>query len=383
MKKWILLVCMVLLCTGCAWGETQSNVPDTTAEPAPVVRYLNTDPAAEDTWKELASQYTRRTGIKVEVTTMVAPSLEPLLTGADAPTVFHVLVPGNGESFVDHCLDLTGTALDQSVEAEEFILREDGKIYGISYQTNLCGLLVNTTLLEKAGFFYEEIRDFASLSFIVGDIHSRAGELGFDAFQADTPAGAFDYLANVPLYYEFRDHGFDGHPKNIGGTYLPAIKNFWDLYLSASPENSATDCVFSLGSQADMTVEHVMLPVYCGVDGEVDQGLCVEYMDTWCVNKNARQADIDASIAFLHWLWTSEEGKAAIDDFGGLSLSQYVRQQAAGNAPYLMTWACSEIPHFSQWKKTVSSALESYEHGGSWDAVENAFISGWQSSHSE
>ena len=87
MKKWILLVCIALLCTGCAWGDTQSDVPDTTAEPAPVVRYLNTDPAAESAWTDLATQYTRRTGIQVEVTTRSWGGITPGMVSFQPPKV--------------------------------------------------------------------------------------------------------------------------------------------------------------------------------------------------------------------------------------------------------------------------------------------------------
>lgn len=51
-----------------------------------------------------------------------------------------------------------------------------------------------------------------------------------------------------------------------------------------------------------------MIPIYCGVEGEEQAGLCTGTENYWSINKNASEADINATIDFLTWVVTSDEG---------------------------------------------------------------------------
>lgn len=51
------------------------------------------------------------------------------------------------------------------------------------------------------------------------------------------------------------------------------------------------------------------LPIYTGVKGEEKQGLCIGTENFFSVNKEASKADQKASIAFVEWLFNSDEGK--------------------------------------------------------------------------
>ena len=57
-----------------------------------------------------------------------------------------------------------------------------------------------------------------------------------------------------------------------------------------------------------------MLPIYIGVDGEENQGLCTGSENFWCVNNTASEADIQATLDFLYWCVTSETGTSAMAD---------------------------------------------------------------------
>jgi len=57
-----------------------------------------------------------------------------------------------------------------------------------------------------------------------------------------------------------------------------------------------------------------MLPIYIGVDGEENQGLCTGSENFWCVNNNSSDADIQATLDFLYWCVTSEAGTSAMAD---------------------------------------------------------------------
>ena len=60
-----------------------------------------------------------------------------------------------------------------------------------------------------------------------------------------------------------------------------------------------------------------MLPVYFGVGDEANQGLCTGTENYWCVNKDADEADIQATLDFMDWCVTSDEGtKCMADDMG-------------------------------------------------------------------
>ena len=51
-----------------------------------------------------------------------------------------------------------------------------------------------------------------------------------------------------------------------------------------------------------------MIPIYCGVDGEEKAGLCAGTENCWAINNEASEEDIQATIDFLVWVVTSDEG---------------------------------------------------------------------------
>ena len=60
-----------------------------------------------------------------------------------------------------------------------------------------------------------------------------------------------------------------------------------------------------------------MIPIYCGVEGEEKAGLCCGTENCWAVNSKASEADIKATLDFLYWVVTSEEGTAMMaEQFG-------------------------------------------------------------------
>ena len=131
-----------------------------------------------------------------------------------------------------------------------------------------------------------------------------------------------------------------------------------------------------------------MLPIYIGVDGEENQGLCTGSENFWCVNNASSDADIQATLDFLYWCVTSEAGTSAMADKMGFVIpfkkakdstnpliaiaNDYV---AAGKTS--VDWCFSTMPS-EEWKNGVGSALTAYAAGtGSWDDVVTAFVDGW------
>ena len=134
-----------------------------------------------------------------------------------------------------------------------------------------------------------------------------------------------------------------------------------------------------------------MLPIYIGAGDEENQGLCTGSENYWCVNKNASQEDIDATLGFLEWVITSDQGRISFrDDMGFVTpfttfteeyqplnplIAASNESMDAGKDP--IPWVFSTMPS-EAWKNGVGSALLEYAQGtGKWEDVEKAFVEGW------
>ena len=130
---------------------------------------------------------------------------------SDAPTMFVVGNAAAVESWVDYCLDLTGTEIANELNTDAYMLYDaDGKLCSIGYCYECYGIIVNTALLEKAGYAKDYINNFATLKEVAEDVHARAAELGFDAFTSAGMDGSSSWrftghLINMEYYYESVD----------------------------------------------------------------------------------------------------------------------------------------------------------------------------------
>jgi raffinose/stachyose/melibiose transport system substrate-binding protein len=146
---------------------------------------------------------------------------------------------------------------------------------------------------------------------------------------------------------------------------------------------------YSTITEAGLTDDDLgMLPIYIGAGDEANQGLCTGSENFWCVNKNASEDDIAATLDFLNWCVTSETGTAALaDDMGFVipfknakaATNKFVQIDteltAEGKTP--VSWNFTTMPS-ETWKDGVGAALNQYAAGtGSWDDVVNAFVNGW------
>lgn len=138
-----------------------------------------------------------------------------------------------------------------------------------------------------------------------------------------------------------------------------------------------------------------MLPIYIGVGDEQNQGLCTGSENYWCVNKNASQDDIDATLHFMEWVITSDRGRETFrDEMGFVTPFETFTEEYQPENPLVaaaneyidngktsIPWVFSTIPS-EGWKNGVGSALLEYAQGtGDWEAVKKAFIEGWESEY--
>ena len=443
MKKFLaLLLALVMVFALAACGEPAtdpSDAPsggdDTQTSDAPEggdstatgsVYYLNFKPEADAAWQELAALYTEQTGVTVKVVTAASGEYSSTLTAemdkSDMPTLFQCGNQAGLDTWGDYCYDLTDTAVYKEMTTDDFnLFGENGEVYCIGYCYEAFGIIVNTALLAEAGYELSDITNFESLKSIAEDITARhaAGELAFAAFSSSgldsSSSWRFSgHLANMPLFYEFRDDGVTSQPATITGAYLDNFKMIWDLYVAnsdtapaqlttATSDQSKAEfgegkAVFyqngsweydSLVNDFGMDPANLaMIPIYCGVEGEEDAGLCCGTENCWAVNAKASEEDIQATLDFMYWVVTSEEGTTMMaEQFGPIPFKNAKESsnvffnnanEYIADGKYTVTWAFNYTPNVDTGRAAVVAALTQYTvGGGSWDDVVTAFVQGW------
>ena len=405
-----------------ATEETTEEATEEVAAGEGQVYYLNFKPEQDEQWQALAKSYTEQTGVPVTVVTAASGTYEETLTAEiakdEAPTLFQVNGPVGLANWSDYCYDLTGSEILSNLTSDSFALKNGDEVAGIAYVIESYGIITNVELLEKAGYTTDDIKSFEDLKKVAEDITARSSELGFSAFTSTGMDGSSDWrfkthLANLPIYFEYQEDGISD-TKAIKGTYLDNYKQIFDLYINnstCSPKELATKTgddaenefaegkavFFQNGSWEygnligkGMTDDQLkMIPIYIGAGDEANQGLCTGTENFWCVNNEASEEDIEATLTFINWCVSSDEGTQAMADMGFTipfknakeNPNVFVQQDAAytaeGKVP--VSWNFTTMPS-EEWKNGVGSALTAYAAGtGDWDAVVTAFVDGWAS----
>lgn len=402
------------------------------------VYYLNFKPEQAEQWKDLAMEYSNETGIPVTIETAASGTYESTLKSemakSEAPTLFQVNGPAGLASWKDYCYDLKDSAVYQNLKSDDFaLISDDGQVQGVAYVIETYGLIYNKDIIddycEMEGAKIKdvsEINSFAKLKEVADDMQAKKDELDIKGVFASAGMDSSSdwrfktHLANMPIYFEYQDDNLDTTDA-IKGTHLDAYKNMWDLYITDSTveptmlsgmtgEDAAAE--FAMGEAVfyqngtwaynDITGNEVddddmgMLPIYIGVGDEENQGLCTGSENYWCVNKNASQEDIDATLNFIEWVITSDRGRETFrDEMGFVTPFKTFTDEYQPENPLVaaaneyidsgktsIPWVFSTIPS-EGWKNGVGSALLEYAQGtGDWDKVKSAFVDGWASEYS-
>lgn len=445
-KRWLALGLVGIMTLGCFAGcgsKSDGKSADGKGDSSKgSVYYLNFKPEQDEQWQQLAKDYTKETGVDVTVVTAASGNYETTLMSemgkSGAPTLFQVNGPVGLANWKDYCMDLSGSELYSHLTSDDFVLKDGNAVQGIAYVIETYGIIYNKTILNDYCTMdnavissVDEINNFATLKAVADDIQSRLDEIndkfGYDLQGAFTSAGMDGssdwrfktHLANLPIYYEYKDKGINSTDA-IEGTYLDNYKQIWDLYITdstcdpgmlssktgdeAESEFGMEEAVFyqngtweygNLTNEENgylVTAEDMsMMPIYIGVEGEENQGLCTGSENYWCVNSKASAEDQQATLDFLNWVITSDAGRESIahemgfttpfDTFTGEYEADNVFIQASNqyiaDGKYSVTWNFSTIPS-ETWKDGVGSALLEYAQGtGDWDGVVSAFVDGW------
>lgn len=333
---------------GCGGDDSKSSSSEGS------VYYLNFKPEVTDVWEEIAQKYTEETGVKVKVVTAAGGNYESTLKSeiakSDAPTLFQINGPIGYQSWKDYCADLSDTEFYKSLTDQSLaITGEDGGVYGVPYTIEGYGIIYNDEIMQKyfamdgaVAKSVDEIKSYDKLKAVAEDMQSKKDELGIKGVFASTsllPGEEWrwqTHLANIPIYAEYRDKDVDDL-KEIDFTYADNFKNVFDLYLN----NSSTEptmlgskgvndsmAEFALGQvamvqngnwawsqigevQGNVVKEENIkfMPIYSGLEGEENQGLCIGTENYFSINSQTSEANQKASIDFVNWLITSDTGK--------------------------------------------------------------------------
>lgn len=333
---------------GCGGDDSKSSSSEGS------VYYLNFKPEVTDVWEEIAQKYTEETGVKVKVVTAAGGNYESTLKSeiakSDAPTLFQINGPIGYQSWKDYCADLSDTEFYKSLTDQSLaITGEDGGVYGVPYTIEGYGIIYNDEIMQKyfamdgaVAKSVDEIKSYDKLKAVAEDMQSKKDDLGIKGVFASTsllPGEEWrwqTHLANIPIYAEYRDKDVDDL-KEIDFTYADNFKNVFDLYLN----NSSTEptmlgskgvndsmAEFALGQvamvqngnwawsqigevQGNVVKEENIkfMPIYSGLEGEENQGLCIGTENYFSINSQTSEANQKASIDFVNWLITSDTGK--------------------------------------------------------------------------
>lgn len=397
------------------------------------VYFLNFKPESADQWTALAKKYTEEKGVEVKVQTAASNTYEQQLKSelakTEAPTIFQVNGPVGYESWKSYTADLTDSEVNKQLSNASLALKgDDGQVVGVPYVVESYGIIYNKDLLDKYIALdgakiksADEINSFDKLKEVADDIQSRKADLGVEG--AFTSAG-FDassdwrfktHLANIPLYYQFEKDNVTTPPAEIKDMYMDNFKNIFDLYITdsttpktqlsnktgedATSEFAMNKAVFYQNGtwawtdleKAGMKADSLgMLPIYIGVD-DAKEGLATGSENYWCINSKASEADQKASLEFLNWVVTSDEGVKALSEDMGFNapfkafesieptnpLVKIGNESTADTALTPVAWDFSMMPS-EQYKNDLGQAMLAYAQGtGTWDEVVEKFVNNW------
>lgn len=460
MKKLLsLILSLLLLLSFAACGKDNSNKATTNGasnenKPAAAteIYFLNFKPEIASVYDKIAKEYKEKTGVTVKVVTAASNSYEQTLTSeiakSEAPTIFQINGPVGYKSWADYCADLKDTALYSFLSDKSLAIKSGNSVYGIPYVVEGYGIIYNEEITDryfalkdkKTSFSsMDEINSFSKLKALVEDMQSRKSELKIEGVFSSTSfssgnAWRWDtHLANVPLYYEFSENKSFEDPtlaglgsSEIKFTYNKNFKNIFDLYInnSGTPKNligskSVNDSMaeFALGKTAMVqngnwaykdiagvdgnTVKKdkiKMLPIYTGIKGEENQGLCIGTENYLAINSKVSEEKQKASADFLEWLFSSDEGKRYVTkELGFISpfntfdkderpedplanqILDWMEKKDIKSVPWIFTSFPSET-----FKQDFSSVLLQYAQGSAdWNKVVQTVQNAWKNEYQE
>lgn len=425
-------------------GENVSKTPTSDTE----IYYLNFKPEVSEVYDRIAADFKKETGITLKVQTAASDTYEQTLTSEiakkDAPTIFQINGPVGYNNWKKYCADLSDSKLYSYLSDKSLAIMSDDRVVAIPYVVEAYGIIYNDDITDR--YFalkdrqteinsMDEINSFKKLETVVKDMQKKKSDLKIDGVFASTSFSSGNqwrwttHLANLPLYYEFSENkGFDDPTlaglgtEEIALKYSDNFKNIFSLYTDNSGtekgllgSKSVNDSMaeFALGKVAMVQngtwayseISNLngnvvkeddvkMLPIYIGIDGEENQGLCIGTENYIAVNSQVSQEKQEASLKFLEWLFSSETGKKYVtqelnfispfntfddNEMPSDPLSKealrWMNKKNIESVPWIFTSFPGDI-----FKENIGSSLLEFIQGNKdWDYVREQIVSSWKS----
>lgn len=425
--------------------DNKTTTEDTTSTGTEIY-FLNFKPEIAEVYDKIVADYEAETGVKVKVQTAASGTYEQTLKSemakSDAPTIFQINGPVGYQSWKDYCADLKDTELYGHLLDKTMAITSGDGVYGIPYAVEGYGIIYNDAIMQK--YFaldgakvksMEEINNFDKLKEVADDMQAKKDELGIQGVFASTSMASGNawrwetHLANLPMYYEFKDNTTSGTVLETGLAadtiefkYADNYKNIYDLYTTDSTTEKGllsaktvddSMAEFALGQCAMVqngnwawsqisgvdgnTVEEddiKFLPIYTGVSGEESQGICIGTENYLAINSQVSEEKQKASIDFINWLFTSETGKKYVsNDLGFIApfdtfeddekpsdpLSKEVLRWMEDSNISSVPWVFQSFPS-QNFKDTFAASLLEYVQGSKeWSDVVTTVKETWAS----
>lgn len=423
--------------------SNQQGSSQNTAAKNVTIRFLNFKPEVASVYEEIAAKYKEETGNTLIVETAANNTYEQTLSAkmstSEAPTVFQVNGPRGYANWRDYCLDLTDSEIYSHLIDKSAAVSTNGRAYGIPYTIEGYGIIYNDEITERyfalenrATEFVsmDEVDSFDELKALVEDMQANKDALGIKGVFASTSLKSGDdwrwttHLANVPVAYEFEKNDIDLTGEGTGKInfdYSDNFRNIFDLYLNNSTVDKKmlgskiTDesmAEFALGECAmvqngswawsqisgvagnTVSAENIrMMPIYMGIEGENEQGLCIGTENFLCINSTAKPEEQQAAKDFLFWLYSSDSGKdfvvnrlgfiAPFDTFTDTErpddpLSREVLRWMDMDNIKNVPWSFTVFPS-QTFKEEFGAALLQYAQGSrDWEYVREKVVASWE-----
>lgn len=426
MKKTLSLILIVLLAvTGTLFAQGSSEKASN-----PEVYFLNFKPEIAAVYTDVvAPAFEAETGIKLKVVTAAsnqyAQTLKSEMATSNPPVIFQTNGPVGLQGSASDVAPLENTQFYGMLADKSMALSINGHVAAIPYAVEGYGIIYNQAIMDK--YFalpgakvssMDQITDFPTLKAVVEDMTAKKDQLGIrGVFASTSMAPGSDWrwqthLFNVPMYQEFADKSSPADAtltglaaKTFDFAYGDQYKQLFDLYLDnsttargllGSKGDADSMAEFALGQAAMVQngnwgasqilgvpgnkvadADIKFLPLYMGLPGEENYGLCVGTENYLSFNKNASaeaQANADK---FLTWLFSSDTGKKIVKEqlgfitpFNTFSESEMPSDPLAKEVVVWMNkdgvtsipWTFSAIPS-EQWKSDFGGALLQYIQG--------------------
>lgn len=361
---------------------------------------------------------------------------------SDAPVLFQINGPKGYAAWKDYCADLKNTELYKHLTDKSMAVTDGDGVYGIPYVEEGYGIIYNNAVMTK--YFalsgakaksMDEINNFAKLKEVVEDMTAKKSQLGIKGVFSSTSLKKGEdwrwqtHLANVPVYYEFKNNNVDlksDATKEIKFQYADNFKNIFDLYLNNSVTNpkqlgskTVTDSMaeFALGQSAmvqngnwawsqisgvDGNVVKAddvkFLPIYTGISGEEKQSIAIGTENFFAINKKASADQQKLAADFIYWLYSSDKGKAFVtndlkfiapfDTFKDSEkptdpLAKEVIRYMSNTSLTNVAWNFTVFPS-QTFKDNFGAALLQYAQGTKkWDDVKTLVVDQWKAESSK